>query len=124
MKYFLIPLILFVFVAPAYGQDQWDRIDKSLFATFLSLQVTDALQTKYIFDHPEEHAEDSPRINKAVEEFGTSFIPIYFATYILATYLISDRVPSWLRKTILIGASSVSFMNVNHNYAVGVGFAF
>ena len=120
----LIIVIPFLFITPAHGQDEWDRADKTMFASFLNLQVADCLQTQYIFQHSDQYYEKNYRMNWAVDKFGSGVIPFYFATYIGGTFLATNNMPSWARKITLGFLSYLAFRNVENNMSIGIGFAF
>lgn len=112
-------LLLLTLLCSAAQADDWSRTDKALFATYATLSAVDALQYKYILDHPEQFRE----ANSILE--GSSFGEVVLVKTAVAgaMFLLLDARPQdrraglWLL-VLLQGAI------VAHNHRIGVRVEF
>lgn len=129
-KSILVTLIIlfislsFSLQASAENKD-WDKVDKAILSALISLNSLDCLQTKYIFDHPEEYHETNVLIKQGVDKFGKSFIPLYFAAYTLFNAWVADHLSFKYHRKIYLGVWSLSALGyVSNNMALDIGFSF
>ncbi len=99
---------------------KWDRTEKILFGTFVTVLVIDLIQTQYIFKH-DEYRELNPIINA----IGPEWTPLYYATRVAAIWWVADVYPSGRqRKTILCLVDAINIVLVGHNYYIGIKLSF
>lgn len=118
----IVPIMLMV-SSPCYSSDKWDDVDKLLFASLLTLNTVDCLQTNYIFDD-DEYYETNSIIIDGVDAIGKSFVPLYFASASILHYLISDRLNSRYRKLYLGAWCVTQYSFVSNNYMLGLRLSF
>jgi hypothetical protein len=119
-KIALIGLCVLLVAVPSWAGEKWDKADKALFGTFITLNVLDALQTNYIFDNPDEFREKNP----ILRSLGEDFVVPYFAAVTAGAYLVADQLKPKHRKTFLTIMNAVQIYTVGRNVYIGVGFSF
>lgn len=110
-----------------YSLDQYykfDKWDKTLYTSFTVFQITDFLQTNYIFEHPERYRERFPVARWAYRNAGDAgiigcFVVSHFLVYKSAKHL--KPVP---RKILLFVAMGIEAYSARHNYNAGVNFSY
>lgn len=123
IKIMLMIMAVLFSSATVHAEDEWDTYDKSLFAAHQLIRTVDMFQTQDIYNHKEFY-EMSPIIDRGVNEFGTHFIPVYFASIGVIEYLIADALPSPYRKTFLGVGTAVSLGLIYRNNSIGLGMSF
>jgi len=131
-------LITMLFTLTVTAQDNWkensiyslsqsykfDKWDKGLYTSFTAFQVTDFLQTNYIFEHPEKYQEWFPVARWAHRNAGDAGIFGCFLVGNVFVYKTSKHLKPIPRKILLIVATGIEAYFTNHNYKDGVHFSY
>jgi len=118
----LIFLTLFLFSTNVRANEPWDHYDKFMFMNFLALSVVDWGQTVDISKRPNEYYEKYNFILKGHPPTWKTHA--YFATSILANYLIVDILPKKLRKVWLGGGIALELFMTANNASIGLNMRF
>lgn len=100
---------------------EWDTIDKALFTNHVALQITDALQTNYIRQHPEQFKELNPVYGNPPNILAVVGVK---SLVIGGTYWLVRDMNSSNRKTILTIVNLIDIGIVAHNASIGVHIGF
>lgn len=114
----IIPFILLL-PSLAFAGD-WDKTDKILYGSYLSLEVVDCLQTRYAMNRPDQFSER----NQLIEKVGAKNVVAYSAVEVLGVLWLSDKISPKYRKGFLVLATSVNIWCIRHNYKAGIKFRF
>jgi hypothetical protein len=107
---------------PAGAREPWDKADKFMFMNFLALSVVDWGQTVDISKRPDEYYE---KYNWILKGHPTTMkTHIYFASSILANYLIVDFLPKTWRKVWLGGGIALELFMTANNASIGLNMRF
>ena len=115
-------IIVVIIVFGLMGCAGWTKMDKTLMTINGVLMTMDMMQTMDIYRHS-EYYEINPIIDAGVNEFGTEFIPVYFAGSFGLRYLIADKIGGW-RPWFLAGTAAVSAGLVINNNSIGLNIEF
>jgi hypothetical protein len=131
-------LITMLFTLTVTAQDNWkensiyslsqsykfDKWDKGLYTSFTAFQVTDFLQTNYIFEHPEKYRERFPIARWAYRNADDAGI---IGCFVVSNYLVyksAKHLKPVPRKILLFLAAGVEAYSTRHNYRDGVKFSY
>lgn len=114
-------IIIIILLPSTLYAGNWDKTDKALLTSKLTLHAIDMLQTKDIYD--DDYREINPIISSGVGAVGEKFIPIYFVTTGILNYVVADYLDEY-RKPFLAGSNAVSLVLVLHNRSIGLGLNF
>ena len=113
-------LILFVMLAaPAQAADEWTQGDQNLQINLTFLQLRDWGQTRYIARHPDSYQETNPILGSHP---STEQVDMYFASTIVASWLIAKRLDRKYRKPFQWFVTVDRLRCITHNLSIGIGF--
>ncbi len=108
--------------ATARASEPWDKADKFMFMNFLALSVVDWGQTVDISKRPDEYYE---KYNWILKGHPTTLkTHLYFASSILANYLIVDFLPKTWRKVWMGGGIALELFMTANNASIGLNMRF
>jgi hypothetical protein len=103
---------------------KFDKVDKYLYTSFTTFQVTDLLQTNYIFEHPEKYRERFPLARWAERQAGDAGVVSCFIIGNIATYKVAKHLKPVPRKILFIAVNGIEMYSSYHNYNHGVNFSY
>ena len=106
-------LVLIIFVVTSCS---WNRTDKAIFVTGMSLKAVDYIQTREIARNP-NYYELNPIIGKYPSK---EKVTVYFALGGLMYYLVANWLPERWRTPWLSFWATASFTCVVHNHRIGI----
>ena len=122
-KITILDLIFILIFASSPLACTWDKTDKALFSAFSATMAIDCMQTNYIFSS-DKFYEHNPIIKSGVKGIGTGFIPLYFGSYILGGWYISNKLKSRNRKILLSALILLETIVIIDNNSKGIGLNF
>lgn len=118
MKTIISALLLVLMSSSAMATDPWSKTDVALGTTAMTLNVVDWRQTVYIARNPERYDE---AVNWMLPKHPSQDqVHLYFALRAAVVLTAAHYSPSWLRKSILVGASTISVVCIEKNLGVGI----
>lgn len=119
--YFLTVCALCLFVTHCAHAADFDRTDKLLFGSFVTLQAIDALQTNEIRKHPDQFREANPLYGNPP---NMALVIGVKAALVTGVYYLTRDATSAQRKTALALINVISIGIVANNLSVGVRIGF
>lgn len=115
-------LAVLVWLVPAIcAAEEWTAVDRSLYGASVVLGVVDWAQTRTIAANPDRYHENNSVLG---EHPSKGRVDAYFAVSAVVVYLVTDYLPSDLRKVFLSGAVALEVKCVSHNYQLGISARF
>ena len=104
-----------------YARADWDTTDKALGAAAVTTLVIDWGQTRSIAKNPSQYYETNSLLG---QHPSMSAVNLHFSAAILGTLLIGNYLSPSNRKIFLGTITTVEFLTVGRNNALGIGISF
>lgn len=120
LKICLVVLFILLIGIPSWAGGKWDTTDKVLMGSFIGLNAVDYMQTRYIFDHPNEYYEKNP----VLKGVGEDWCPLYFLGISLGAWYVADKLKPNHRKIFLGILNGIQIYTVGRNFGIGIKLSF